>query len=138
MKVQYHIGGLMCSVIVTCTTGTQIFLLVNLTWFLVRMNVWFGNHWFEKGGSIGSMASHCWWFLLLNIKQELRMQIAEILFMNCFSLIFGLQNLCSDFKVSLFFLEMYPEWAPISNGLREGFKLVISVRKCWYFSCFNL
>ena len=75
---------------------------------------------------------------LLNMKYELKTVIVDKFLVNCLSLMSFLQNLCSFASVSLFSLEIYPVFDPISKGLTETLKSCTSVMKCWYFSNFSL
>ena len=64
--------------------------------------------------------------------------IAEILFVKFFSSMFFWQYLCKFQTAFLFSFVKYLVWAHTSKAVRDGWYLVISLRKCEYFSVFRL
>ena len=64
--------------------------------------------------------------------------MADMFWINFFNLMLGLQNLWISARFLLFEVDTNPVCDPISNGVTEGLKDFMSVRKCWYFSVFNL
>ena len=72
-------------------------------------------------------------FLLLNMKYEPRIAIAEILFLKFFNLMSLLQYLCNLDSLCLLSFKIYPVFDPISNGRIETLNDRMSVSKCWYF-----